>query len=45
MLIISPFLAHIVLPDGSTVGDWAAPQLALAYERSEMPALLPGGAR
>lgn len=39
------FLSHIVLPDGSTVGDWAAPQLALAYERSEMPSLLPGGAR
>lgn len=39
------FLAHIVLPDGSTVGDWATPQLALAYERSEMPALLPGGAK
>lgn len=36
------FLAHIVLPDGSTVGDWAGPQLAIAYERNSMPALMPG---
>lgn len=36
------FLAHIMLPDGSTVGDWAAPQLAIAYERNQMPALMPG---
>jgi len=36
------FLAHIVLPDNSTVGDWAKPQLALAYERNTMPALMPG---
>jgi len=39
------FLAHIVLPDGSTVSDWVAPQLAIAYERNEMPALMPGGVR
>jgi hypothetical protein len=39
----SEFLAHIVLPDNSTVGDWAAPQLAIAYERNQMPALMPGG--
>lgn len=38
------FLAHIVLPDGSTVSEWVAPQLAIAYQRNEMPALLPGGA-
>lgn len=37
------FLAHIVLPDNSTVGDWAAPQLAIAYQRNQMPALMPGG--
>lgn len=37
------FLAHIVLPSGSTVGEWAAPQLALAYERGQMPAIMPGG--
>ncbi len=36
------FLANICLPDGSTVGDWAAPQLAIAYERGSMPALMPG---
>jgi hypothetical protein len=39
------FLAHVVLPDGSTVGQWAAPQLRVAYSRGEMPALLPGGAQ
>lgn len=37
------FLAHVVLPNGSTVGDWAKPQLAIAYEAGSMPALLPGG--
>lgn len=36
------FLAHIVLPDNTTVGDWAGPQLAIAYERNQMPALMPG---
>lgn len=39
------FLAHIVLPDGSTVGEWAAPQLQVAYSQGHMPALLPGGGR
>lgn len=34
------FLAHTVLPDGSTVGEWAKPQLALAYERGTMPTTL-----
>lgn len=38
------FLAHIVLPDGSTVGEWTAPQVAAAYETGSMPALLPGPA-
>lgn len=37
------FLAHICLPDGTTLGDWAQPQLAVAYRRNEMLALLPGG--
>lgn len=36
------FLAHTVLPNGTTFGDWARPQIAAAYERDEMPALLPG---
>lgn len=34
------FLAHTVLPDGSTVGEWAKPQLAVAYERGQMPTSL-----
>lgn len=38
------FLSHVMLPNGSTVGEWATPQLELAYGRGEMPALLPGGA-
>ncbi len=36
------FLAYIVLPNGATVAEWAAPQLEIAYDRHEMPALLPG---
>lgn len=36
------FLANVMLPNGSTVGEWAGPQLALAYERGQMPALMPG---
>jgi hypothetical protein len=36
------FLANLVLPDGSTVGDWAQPQIAAAYESGHMPSLLPG---
>jgi hypothetical protein len=35
------FCAHIVLPDGSTVGEFVIPQIALAYERKEMPSILP----
>ena len=37
----SEFLAHIVLPDGSTVGQWALPQVEETYETGEMPAVLP----
>lgn len=36
------FLAYIALPDGSTVGQWARPQLAIAYDSGTMPALMPG---
>lgn len=36
------FLADVLLPDGSTVGAWIEPQLAIAYVRDQMPALLPG---
>lgn len=39
----SEFLAHILLPDGQTTGDWLLPQVAQAYETGEMPSLLPGG--
>ena len=35
------FMAHIVLPDGSTFGSWARPQIAKVYELNTMPALLP----
>lgn len=38
------FLAHTVLPDGSTVGQFMKPQIAVAYERGSMPTtLLLGG--
>lgn len=38
------FLAHTVLPDGSTVGQFMKPQLEVAYERGSMPTtLLLGG--
>lgn len=37
------FLAHIVLPSGDTVGDWAVPQVQTAYETGKMPLALPGG--
>ncbi|NEA22644.1 hypothetical protein [Actinomadura bangladeshensis] len=39
------FLAGIVLPDGSTVGERTVPQIDAAYAGSTLPALLPGGAR
>jgi len=40
------FLAHIVLPDGSTAGLWLRPQIEQAYKSGKMPtsilALPPG---
>lgn len=36
------FLADLILPNGSTVGEWAAPQIAQVYTSGEMPALMPG---
>jgi hypothetical protein len=36
------FLAHIVLPDGSTVGENIGPAIARAYDEGTMPALMPG---
>ena len=38
----SEFLAHVMLPNGDTVGEWAAPQLARAYQSAEMPPLMLG---
>lgn len=37
------FLAHVVLPTGGTVGEWAIPQIEAAYETSEALPALPGG--
>lgn len=39
------FLAYTVLPDGKTVGQWAAPQLEAATESGAMPRLLLGDGR
>lgn len=36
------FLAHLVLPNGQTVGEDAIPKIVLAYEEGSMPQLLPG---
>jgi len=37
------FLAHILLPDGRTYGQFAVPQIAAAYDQGKMPSLLPAG--
>lgn len=39
------FLAHIVMPNGRTVGDETRPLIASAYESGAMPALLPDYSR
>lgn len=36
------FMAALVLPSGSTVGQFMTPQIERAYNHNEMPALLPG---
>lgn len=36
------FLAHTVLSNGSTVGEYTIPQLSKAIDRGSMPKLLPG---
>jgi hypothetical protein len=36
------FLADIVLPNGTTVSDWARDQIESVYQNGAMPALLPG---
>lgn len=35
------FMAHIVLPDGQTVGSFMRPQIETAYLNGSMPKLLP----
>lgn len=37
------FMAHIVLPNGSNVGEWIKPQLQSVYESGNMPPLLMSG--
>lgn len=37
------FLAQVVLPDGSILGDAIEPQIAEAYANGAMPRLLPAG--
>lgn len=36
------FLAHILLPDGSTLADTAVPAIRKAYAAGDIPPLLPG---
>jgi hypothetical protein len=38
------FLPYTVLPGGQTVGEWAEPQLEIAYATASMPSLMPGAA-
>lgn len=35
------FFYDIVLPNGQTVGEWAAPQIETAYDVGKMPDMLP----
>jgi hypothetical protein len=39
------FLAHMLLPDGTTVGEFLGPQLEEVYATGEMPPMLPGTPR
>ncbi len=34
------FMAHLVLPSGETLGDWATPQIERAYLSGQMPPLM-----
>lgn len=36
------WMAHIILPDGQTVGQFMRPQIEDAYAKGHMPKLLPG---
>lgn len=35
------FMAHIMLPNGETVGEWMSPQIAHAYDTGSMPSMMP----
>lgn len=37
------FMAHIVLPNGQTVGGWMQPQIESAYQGGKMPPMLGEG--
>lgn len=39
------FLAHIVLPNGKTYGEWAVPQIEQSYKHGILPPLLPGATK
>lgn len=34
------FMAHLVLPSGATVSEWAVPQIEQAYQSGQMPPLM-----
>jgi hypothetical protein len=36
------FMAHVIMPDGRTVGEHAIPRIAAAYDNNEVGPLLPG---
>ena len=36
------FLAHTMLADGNTVGEWIGPQIEETYQTGRMPSLVPG---
>lgn len=36
------WMPYVLLPDGTTVGDFMVPQIDHAYETGQMPGLLPG---
>ncbi len=42
MTMESALLAWTMLPDGTTMGEWSEVAVPQAYERNEMPALMPG---
>lgn len=35
------FMAHVVMPDGATLGEHVTPRIAQAYDTGDMPSLLP----